>query len=115
MSLIGMFANIISPQPWVAEALCAEIGDGDLWFPIKGNSARPAKRVCEVCHIRAECLKYALDNNVKHGIFGGFSERDRDKLNRGRNPLRAGGRPVRRPNGHGYACKCVVCRSARAA
>lgn len=111
MSVIGELFSI-PEDAWVDEAICPQIGDGDLWFPIKGNSARAAKSICAVCPVRAECLKYALDNKIRDGIYGGFSSRERDRLNRGGNPMRRPGRPVRRANGHGYACKCVVCRRA---
>ena len=36
-----------------------------------------AKRICGGCTMRAECLEYALENNIQGGIFGGVSERAR--------------------------------------
>lgn len=112
MSIIGEWFRIPSDK-WFDEAVCAEIGDWDLWFPENGESSKTARRVCVwSCPVRAECLKYAFDNNERYGIFGGFTERDREKLRRGESPFRGPGRPARRPNGHGFACKCVVCRRA---
>lgn len=51
--------------------------DPDLFFPVKGESTLPAKAVCAGCQVREECLKYAMDNNFKDGIWGGMSEKQR--------------------------------------
>lgn len=77
----GVF-KIGKPQPWTRDALCAQIG-ADLWFPDKGESAAAAKAVCRGCPVVQECLKYALDNNERTGVWGAMSERDRRKLHRG--------------------------------
>jgi hypothetical protein len=45
---------------WRDWALCAEV-DPELFFPETGELADPAKRVCQACEVRAECLRYALD------------------------------------------------------
>jgi WhiB family redox-sensing transcriptional regulator len=65
------------------EALCAQT-DPDAFFVERGESPRPAKKVCRECPVRAECLKYALDNNESFGIWGGTSEKDRRKLKKHR-------------------------------
>jgi WhiB family redox-sensing transcriptional regulator len=64
---------------WQADALCAET-DPEAFFPEKGGSTRDAKRICELCEVRAECLDYALENDERFGIWGGLSERERRKL-----------------------------------
>lgn len=64
---------------WQAEALCAQT-DPEAFFPEKGGSTRDAKRVCGVCPVRKECLKYAMDNDERFGIWGGLSERERRRL-----------------------------------
>lgn len=66
---------------WQAEALCAQT-DPEAFFPEKGGSTREAKRVCQSCTVRAECLEYALANDERFGIWGGLSERERRKLKR---------------------------------
>ena len=66
---------------WQADALCAQT-DPEAFFPEKGGSTREAKRICESCEVRAECLEYALENDERFGIWGGLSERERRKLRR---------------------------------
>jgi WhiB family redox-sensing transcriptional regulator len=72
---------------WRALALCAEV-DPELFFPNKGESSRPAKRICAVCEVRAECLQDALDRGEQFGVWGGTSERERRVLARQPNPVR---------------------------
>lgn len=66
---------------WQADALCAQT-DPEAFFPEKGGSTREAKRICEGCEVRSECLDYALENDERFGIWGGLSERERRKLRR---------------------------------
>jgi len=66
---------------WQADALCAQT-DPEAFFPEKGGSTRDAKRICESCEVRSECLEYALANDERFGIWGGLSERERRKLRR---------------------------------
>lgn len=40
---------------WQTDALCAQT-DPEAFFPEKGGSTRDAKRVCESCPVREECL-----------------------------------------------------------
>ncbi|UOQ56460.1 WhiB family transcriptional regulator [Leucobacter allii] len=66
---------------WQTDALCAQT-DPEAFFPEKGGSTREAKRICESCEVRSECLEYALENDERFGIWGGLSERERRKLRR---------------------------------
>lgn len=64
---------------WQVDALCAQT-DPEAFFPEKGGSTRDAKKVCAACHVKQECLDYALGNDERFGIWGGLSERERRKL-----------------------------------
>jgi len=66
---------------WHDLARCAET-DPEMFFPENGESARPAKRVCGGCEVRAECLQDALDRGERFGVWGGLSERERRVLAR---------------------------------
>lgn len=67
------------PYDWTIDALCSQV-DPEIFFPDKGASTRPAKRVCSACPVRAECLQFAVDHHERFGIYGGLSERERRRL-----------------------------------
>lgn len=72
---------------WRQWALCTEI-DPDLWFPNKGDSVTPhiAKRICQDCPVKTECLEEALTRPREHdfGVWGGTTEHERRALRRNR-------------------------------
>lgn len=68
---------------WQNRAACLGADPG-LFFPMDGTSAKPAKAVCAVCPVRAACLDFALDNNERHGVWGGLTERQRRPLRKAR-------------------------------
>lgn len=63
----------------LSEALCAQT-DPEIFFPEKGGSALPAKAICKECPVRMQCLEWALKNDERHGIWGGLSPKERDRL-----------------------------------
>lgn len=72
------------PSNWQERAACRD-EDPELFFPVSetGPGARQvaaAKAVCAGCPVRAECLEYALDIGLDHGIFGGTTDGERRKL-----------------------------------
>lgn len=71
-----------SETSWQERALCAQT-DPEAFFPEKGGSVREAKQVCIGCEVRPDCLEYALAHNERFGIWGGLSERERRKLQKG--------------------------------
>ena len=78
---------------WRQVAACRD-QDPELFFPLTemGPGARDverAKAVCAGCPVRAECLRYALDNGLDHGIFGGTTETERRALRRARTSPKA--------------------------
>jgi WhiB family redox-sensing transcriptional regulator len=70
---------------WMVDALCAQT-DPEVFHPDRGESARPAKSVCQVCEVRVPCLAYALEHREEHGVWGGLSPNER--------------RVITRPSGH---------------
>lgn len=66
-------------EDWQERALCAQT-DPEAFFPEKGGSTREAKRICQGCEVKDECLEYALAHDERFGIWGGLSERERRKL-----------------------------------
>jgi WhiB family redox-sensing transcriptional regulator len=65
-----------TPGEWSTAALCAQI-DNEIFFPDKGGSTREAKRVCLMCEVRRQCLDFALEHDIRYGIFGGLSVKER--------------------------------------
>jgi len=61
---------------WRAMAACRR-QDPDIFFPSKEEDASQAKAVCCDCHVRKECLDFALDSNQTFGVWGGLSEMER--------------------------------------
>lgn len=68
-------------EDWRDLALCAQT-DPDIFFPEKGGSTGPAKKICSCCEVRQECLEYGLETDQRFGIWGGLSERERRRLKR---------------------------------
>ncbi len=66
---------------WREWALCAE-ADPDAFFPEKGESTRAAKNICRRCLVKVECLRSALANDERFGVWGGLSDRERRRLRR---------------------------------
>ncbi len=66
---------------WTARAACRGM-DPDTFFPGRGAPTREAKAVCARCPVKADCLKAALEERERFGIWGGFSERERRRLRR---------------------------------
>ena len=64
---------------WWHDALCAQT-DPDLFFPENSASSAPAKKICAECTVREICLQYALDNDLRYGVYGGLSAVERRKL-----------------------------------
>lgn len=65
---------------WINDAICAQI-DPELWFPDNGDH-RAAKRICATCPVTAECLAFALQNEVsghRYGIYGGLDAKQRNR------------------------------------
>jgi WhiB family redox-sensing transcriptional regulator len=67
------------PGDWDRHAACKDT-PAALFFPERGDDTEPAKQVCAGCTVRVECLQYALDNHIMHGVFGGTSEKQRKKM-----------------------------------
>ncbi|GAA3989886.1 transcriptional regulator WblA [Streptomyces marokkonensis] len=69
---------------WGEGAACRTADPDELF--VDGAAQNRAKALCTGCPVRTECLAYALDHRIEHGIWGGMTERDRRALLR-RRPL----------------------------
>jgi WhiB family transcriptional regulator, redox-sensing transcriptional regulator len=73
---------------WAERGACRH-SDPELFFPVadRGPALRQlakAKRVCERCPVRVQCLEYALQSGQRFGVWGGASEEERRLMRRRR-------------------------------
>ena len=74
-------ANRFDAADWRLASRCATESPDD-FFPVgTGPTARAqaqrAKAVCRECVVREQCLQWALENHVPHGVLGGLDEEER--------------------------------------
>lgn len=73
-------AELAEQRPaWMRDAACAEHPPA-WWFPTRGANTTAARSVCRRCLVRDECLEYALADPELAGVWGGLTERDRQRL-----------------------------------
>lgn len=67
---------------WMSEGACAGHPEPDLWFPDKGGfkDTQRARMICDSCTVRADCLRYAVDEMITHGMWGGLAPKERRHL-----------------------------------
>jgi hypothetical protein len=70
--------DVVIPE-WHLQGLCGQ-ADAEAWFPEKGIPTRPAKAICAACPVRVDCLEDALERHEPWGIWGGTSERERQRI-----------------------------------
>jgi WhiB family redox-sensing transcriptional regulator len=63
---------------FMKDAACKGL-DRDMFFPERGanTSIKKAKEVCAVCPVREECLRFAMNNRIDFGVWGGVSANQR--------------------------------------
>lgn len=67
------------PLAIAEQAVCGQV-DPELFFPEKGGSVKEPKDICAVCPVRVQCLTWALAHDVRHGVWGGLSQKERSRL-----------------------------------
>ena len=66
---------------WMERAKCKGREDID-FFPESGYHAAEAIEFCFGCPVRGHCLKYAIDNVIEIGVWGGVSANARYRYRR---------------------------------
>jgi WhiB family transcriptional regulator, redox-sensing transcriptional regulator len=65
---------------WHADAACRDYPDVN-FFPVSGDSARPARAVCATCGERGDCLAWALEQGPElDGVWAGTTPADRQSI-----------------------------------
>ncbi|HWC11606.1 MAG TPA: WhiB family transcriptional regulator [Acidimicrobiales bacterium] len=74
-------AALIPPRPrWMARASCRGMAPAT-FFPSRGEATDEAREVCAACPVRAECLAYAVAEDME-GVWAGTSKRERRAMRR---------------------------------
>lgn len=68
---------------WREQAACKGM-DPNIFFPVRGQDSRPAKKVCSTCPVKSECFEYGYLYGDKNGIWGGVAERQMRIIRRNR-------------------------------
>jgi hypothetical protein len=55
----------------------------EVFYPGRGETARPARQVCAQCPVRQRCLEFAVSNRIVYGIWGGLTGPERRALQSG--------------------------------
>jgi hypothetical protein len=50
------------------------------FFTENTTEQKKLKEICDSCPVQQDCLKYALEQKINHGFWGGKSERQRRKI-----------------------------------
>ena len=79
---MASLVEILKAESWHRDAACAEYSDPERrnwWFPEQGDSGTGrAKAICAACLVKAECLSWALAQQVPPpGVWGALSEVER--------------------------------------
>lgn len=56
---------------------CAD--NPDLWFATRGKDVADAKRKCQDCPFKMQCLTTAVDEGIEYGTWGGVSAVERKR------------------------------------
>ncbi|MFM7069402.1 MAG: WhiB family transcriptional regulator [Actinomycetes bacterium] len=73
---------------WADEAACRGL-DPLIFYPATDEEAEEAKAVCDVCPVSETCLEHAIANREHNGVWGGATERERQRIIRRRRRQRA--------------------------
>lgn len=63
---------------WMSQMACTGQDPEELF--LDGAAQSRGKRVCAPCRVKAECLAYAQERGINHGVWGGMTERERREL-----------------------------------
>lgn len=86
--LLNILGSDIDLDEWRIHGNCVGV-DPEVFYPERGKPTKQAKEICSKCIVQKHCALEALENNEKHGIWGGLSERERRRIRRQRKEQRS--------------------------
>lgn len=75
---------------WQADAACRRWPDPEAFFPDRGDESATVLLLCSGCSVQPRCADQALRERQRYGVWGGLTERDRERLWEDRARQRAG-------------------------
>lgn len=81
MELLSEWALVNTDASWKQWAAC-QGADPELFFPDGGDiklSHAKAKEFCSDCIVYKDCLKFAMDNGITYGVWGGLTPIERQR------------------------------------
>ena len=57
--------------------------DTNIFFPVQGTDPSVisfAKGICNICIVQPICLQYAINENMRGGIWGGLTDPERSRI-----------------------------------
>jgi WhiB family redox-sensing transcriptional regulator len=75
------YDDLVRRPGWMARAACHGQGTAAFFRPF-GAEGGAAKAICAQCDVRPECLQHALADPELRGVWGGTSERERQRMRR---------------------------------
>lgn len=83
MDLMSEWELVNKDVSWMQFARCKG-EDPALFFVERGDGWQAqhteAKKICADCIVYKNCMKFALDNQITHGIWGGLSPTERRRF-----------------------------------
>ena len=77
-----------SAPAWAATAACKGLQPG-IFYPAPDDEAETAKEICSVCPVQDICLEHAIERREHNGVWGGATERERQRIIRRRRRQRS--------------------------
>jgi WhiB family redox-sensing transcriptional regulator len=69
---------------WMRRAACKGQPDAVFFPDHEDDGEQPdyttARKICAGCLVRSQCLAYALELNIRHGMFAGLTPAERATL-----------------------------------
>jgi WhiB family redox-sensing transcriptional regulator len=83
MKLLNDFKLVTDNFDWMVDAACRGRNDIDFFPEIGYNGKAPfAVAVCDTCKVKEDCVEFAIENRIEHGIWGGLSPQQRKRYRR---------------------------------
>jgi WhiB family redox-sensing transcriptional regulator len=78
MAILQEFKLNVEEREWMRRAACRDRQDLDFFemYP-RSRMKRACVAVCDTCPVVSQCLNYAVQNEIWHGIWGGKTPNER--------------------------------------